>query len=76
RPMSRARLSPAFVAGGVISGVFVGAALLSWAWTPYDVAAFDIGHRLQGPSAAHWLGLDHFGRDVLSMILVGARAAL
>jgi peptide/nickel transport system permease protein len=74
--MSRPRLSPTLIVGGVISIAFIAAALLSLAWTPYDVAAFDIEHRLQGPSAAHWLGLDHFGRDVASMILLGARNAL
>jgi len=74
--MSRARLSPTLIVGGVISIAFVAAALVSLVWTPYDVASFDIDHRLQGPSAAHWLGLDHFGRDVASMILLGARNAL
>lgn len=74
--MSRSRLSATLIVGGVISVLFVVAALLSLVWTPYDVTAFGIGHRLQGPSAAHWLGLDHFGRDVASMILLGARNAL
>lgn len=74
--MSRLRPSPTLVVGGAISAAVVAAALLSLVWTPYDVTAFDIGHRLQGPSAAHWLGLDHFGRDVASMILLGARNAL
>lgn len=74
--MSRARLSPTLIVGGVISIAFVAAALVSLVWTPYDVASFDIARRLQGPSAAHWLGLDHFGRDVASMILLGARNAL
>jgi peptide/nickel transport system permease protein len=74
--MSRPRFSLGLTAGGVIGALFVLAALVSWVWTPYDVTAFDIGARLQGPSAAHWLGLDHFGRDVASMILLGARNAL
>lgn len=74
--MSRSRLSATLIVGGAISVLFVVAALVSLVWTPYDVTAFDIGHRLQGPSAAHWLGLDHFGRDVASMILLGARNAL
>ena len=45
-------------------------------WTPYDVAALDIAGKLQPPSAAHWLGTDHFGRDVLSMLMVGARVSI
>ncbi|WP_165186508.1 ABC transporter permease [Caulobacter soli] len=72
--MSRRPVS--LIVGATIAALFVLAALGSLAWTPYDVAAFDIAHRLQGPSAAHWLGTDHFGRDTLSMVLAGARNAL
>ena len=49
---------------------------MSLLWTPYDVTALDIASKLQPPSAAHWLGTDHFGRDVLSMIMVGARVSI
>jgi len=62
--------------GAGLTAVFVGAVILSFVWTPYDVAALDVAGRLQAPSAAHWLGTDHFGRDVLSMIVVGARNSL
>lgn len=75
RPRLPARLPLGLIVGGVISVAFIAAALLSLVWTPHDVTAFDIDHRLQGPSAAHWLGLDHFGRDIASMILLGARNA-
>ena len=33
-------------------------------------------NKLQPPSAAHWFGTDHFGRDVFSMIMVGARTSI
>jgi peptide/nickel transport system permease protein len=36
----------------------------------------DYGAMLQAPSAAHWLGTDSFGRDVLSRIIYGSRTAL
>jgi peptide/nickel transport system permease protein len=39
---------------------------------PYDPLDIDLGARLQQPSAAHWLGTDEFGRDVLSRAAVGA----
>jgi len=74
--MSARRRSVSLVLGAAISALFAAVALGSLFWTPHDVATFDIAHRLQGPSAAHWLGADHFGRDTLSMILVGARNAL
>jgi peptide/nickel transport system permease protein len=40
--------------------------------TPYDPIGVDFAHRLQGPSGAHWLGTDEWGRDVLSRLLAGA----
>jgi peptide/nickel transport system permease protein len=64
------------VLGGLLAGAFVLAALVSFFWTPFDVAALDIAAKLQGPSPAHWLGTDHFGRDVASMIMVGARVSI
>ncbi|MDG2376468.1 MAG: ABC transporter permease [Woeseiaceae bacterium] len=51
-------------------------ALLSFVWTPFDVSAIDVGGKLLPPSAGHLLGTDHFGRDTLSMVMVGARSAL
>ncbi len=62
--------------GAVLSGAFAAAALVSYLWTPFDVASLDIAARLQPPGAEHWFGTDHFGRDVFSMILVGARVSL
>jgi len=44
--------------------------------TPYDPDAQSIRERLQAPSAAHWLGTDDYGRDVLSRLMVGARVSL
>lgn len=39
---------------------------------PYEI---DIAHRLSGPSADHWLGTDHLGRDTFSRLVFGARTA-
>ncbi len=41
-----------------------------------DPLRMDVAHRLTGPGAGHWLGLDEYGRDVLSRLLWGARASL
>src|SRR5215831_12503171 len=43
---------------------------------PYDPLTVDYGAMLAAPSAAHWLGTDSFGRDVLSRVIYGARTAL
>jgi peptide/nickel transport system permease protein len=62
--------------GALLSLLFVAAATLSFFWTPYDYAAIDVPAKLQTPNATHWLGTDHFGRDILSMIMVGARTSI
>ncbi|MGE0060202.1 MAG: ABC transporter permease, partial [Dehalococcoidia bacterium] len=43
---------------------------------PYDPLAQDIYARWTGPTSAHWLGQDEFGRDILSRILYGGRITL
>jgi peptide/nickel transport system permease protein len=64
------------VLGAALSAVFVVAALISFVWTPYDVATLNVGGRMLPPSGAHWLGTDHLGRDILSMLMVGARTSI
>lgn len=63
-------------AGAALVGLAVLAALVSLVWTPYDPLALNIDARLLPPSLAHPLGTDHFGRDLASLILAGARASL
>ena len=56
--------------------LLIGAALLSLAWTPYSPYEMNLPGRLQAPNATHWLGTDPFGRDVASLLLMGARASI
>lgn len=62
--------------GGVLTAIFAGMAVLSFLWTPYDPTVLDIANKIKAPTLAHPLGTDHFGRDILSMIMVGARTSI
>ncbi|WP_323008395.1 ABC transporter permease [Paracoccus sp. (in: a-proteobacteria)] len=64
------------ILGGLLSGLALVAALVSFFWTPADVTQLAIAQKLLPPSTEHWLGTDHFGRDMLSMIMVGARTSI
>jgi peptide/nickel transport system permease protein len=55
--------------------IVLAAALSPWI-SPYDPNHISIMERLKPPSAAHWLGTDQLGRDLLSRVLVGSRIAL
>ncbi len=68
--------SRSFVIGAVVTVVFVVAALVSFLWTPYDVTELVIADRFKRPSAGHWFGTDQFGRDIFSMVMVGARTSI
>ena len=69
-------MSRSLMIGAVITLLLLGLAVVSLVWTPYSPTGINILHKLQGPSALHWLGTDALGRDVLSMIMVGARNSL
>ncbi|MDF1668520.1 MAG: ABC transporter permease [Roseovarius sp.] len=64
------------ILGLLLTVVFAGAALISLLWVPYDIETLDIANKIKAPSGAHPLGTDHFGRDILSMIMVGARTSI
>ncbi|MFT8246509.1 ABC transporter permease [Roseomonas sp. BN140053] len=63
------------VSAALVAAVMVlafGAGLVA----PYDPLQQSVVARLRGPSAAHWLGTDQLGRDVLSRVLFGTRTSL
>jgi peptide/nickel transport system permease protein len=76
RPQRRASLPWQLAVGGTVVAVVVALAILSAFWTPGDPYTIIVPDRFQGPSAAHWLGTDRVGRDVASMLMVGARNSL
>ena len=73
---NRALRHPSFVLGAILSLVLLAAALLSLVWTPWSPYDMDLANKLQPPSAAHWLGTDVYGRDIVSLLLVGARSSI
>jgi peptide/nickel transport system permease protein len=72
----RALRHRSFMIGGVLTLALIVAAALSFVWTPWSPYDMDMANKLAGPSAKHWLGTDAFGRDVASLLLVGARASI
>ena len=58
----------------VVLHVFI--ALTSPLYVPYDFKTMNSMLMLMPPSADHWLGTDHLGRDVLTRVLLGGREAL
>ncbi len=67
------RRTAVFAAGTTVAAVIL-ALLAAAPWiAPYGPAAQDLAHRLAAPSAAHWLGTDHLGRDELTRLLYGGR---
>ncbi|MDZ4869695.1 MAG: ABC transporter permease [Alphaproteobacteria bacterium] len=69
-------MSPNLIIGLVLTNVIAAAAVLSLIWTPYDPTTIVVEQRLLAPSLEHWFGTDHFGRDVFSMVLQGARNSI
>ncbi|MBL4725639.1 MAG: ABC transporter permease [Rhizobiaceae bacterium] len=74
--LQNALTNRSFLLGAIISGAIILMALLSLFWTPYDVTKLVIVNRLKMPSAEFWFGTDHFGRDIFSMVMVGARNSI
>lgn len=71
-----AGISPVVLVAGVVLGLIVALAVLAPIVAPYDPNAVDLMAPYEGSSAAHWLGTDASGRDILSRLLYGARISL
>lgn len=60
----------------ILLGLIALVALFAGVLAPYPFEKQDLGATLQGPSAAHRLGTDELGRDILSRLIYGARISL
>ena len=68
--------NPSFTAGAVLTGLLVVVALVSLLWTPYPTDVIAVPRRFLPSSAEHWLGTDQLGRDIVSLLMVGARNSI
>ncbi|MDO5702485.1 MAG: ABC transporter permease [Lachnospiraceae bacterium] len=71
-----ARHNKLAVVSAVVILLFILGAIFAPYLTPYKYSQMDIMHRLSPPSAAHLLGTDEGGRDILTRMLYGSRASL
>ncbi|MCO7203884.1 ABC transporter permease [Microbacterium sp. CnD16-F] len=62
--------------GVVVVLVILVVAAVSLVWTPFDPQRVDVANRWSGPDAAHLLGTDGSGRDILSLLMAGARTTV
>jgi peptide/nickel transport system permease protein len=70
------RKKPLGTIGGVIVVVMLAAAVLADVVTPYGFAQTSLRERFIAMNAAHWLGTDQLGRDLLTRLIYGARISL
>jgi peptide/nickel transport system permease protein len=75
-PLRRLAARPAAMVGLGVVLFFVAIALLAPWVAPYEATATSWSLVRKAPSAAHWMGTDELGRDVLSRVIFGARASL
>ncbi|SES93253.1 ABC transporter permease [Paracoccus homiensis] len=69
-------MKPGLILGATLAALALLAAALSLVWTPHDITQLAIVQKLQPPSVAHPFGTDHFGRDILSMVMLGAQVSI
>lgn len=74
--MTRLLSNRPLMIGGFFVSLFLAGAIISLFWTPYSVESLNISERFKAPGERYLLGTDHFGRDLLSMIMAGAQTSI
>ena len=70
------RRNPRILIGGFIVILLLFCAAAAPLLTPYNPEKVEISQSLEPPSAAHLLGTDDLGRDVLARVIFGSRLSL
>src|SRR5258705_4425889 len=65
-----------FVIGAALVAIVVVLGCLAGLVAPFDPLKGNFRDRMAPPGMQHWMGTDHFGRDILSRVLFGARVSL
>jgi peptide/nickel transport system permease protein len=66
----------AFVAGAVIIGFWIIAAIFGNLLVPHDPQAQNLLNINKAPSGSHWFGTDSLGRDMFARVITGSRDIL
>jgi len=62
--------------GAMLVLLIIVVALVSFVWTPHDPTLVSLQNRLAGPGSSFLFGTDQYGRDLVSMMMVGSRTTL
>ncbi|MBN9060909.1 MAG: peptide ABC transporter permease [Rhizobiales bacterium 65-9] len=65
-----------FVIGAALFSIVALVAVFADWLAPFDPLRGNFRTRMLAPNAVNWLGTDHFGRDILSRVMFGARISL
>lgn len=77
RDVARVLFRRPLALGGIIVLVLMVALAIFGSWlAPSGENDVDVNDMLTGPSGKHWFGTDELGRDVLSRVILAARASL
>ena len=74
--LSRLLHHRSFLIGGALVLLIVFVAIFADLMAPFDPLRSNVRARLRPPDGTYWFGTDHFGRDILTRILYGARISL
>lgn len=75
-PLRNAFRTPTGMLAGGWLLLVITVAVFAHLLTPYDYDIQDLAHAKMPPDAAHWMGTDEFGRDLMTRIFYGARTSM